>query len=97
MVTYHPAFPLLRLPSDRIERERRLLAAQDQADRRWNRIVGRTVVKAVAWYCFGLFLIGSAWHTTNSDWAGYLYVAGMYVCALGHTFTTVNFWLRECH
>jgi hypothetical protein len=35
--------------------------------------------------------------STVAKLAGYLYVAGIYVCAIGHTFTAVNFWLREHH
>jgi hypothetical protein len=97
MILQHHASPLLTLPPPRVARERQLLAAQDAADRRWGKIIRRTVAKALAWYLVGLFLIGFSWHTTNYDLAGYFYVAGMYVCALGHTFTVVNFWLRECY
>ena len=97
MVATRDALPLLKIPPVRVERERRALRAQDEADRHWMRIVRRLVLKALTWYGFGLFLIGSSFHTTNVELAGYLYVGGMYVCALGHTFTFVNFWLREFH
>ena len=97
MVIGHDALPLLKIPPARVERERRALRAQDAADRRWVKVVRQLVMRALGWYGFGLFLIGSSWHTTNYDLAGYLYVGGMYVCALGHTFTFVNFWLREFH
>lgn len=97
MVAGPDTLPLLKIPPARVERERRALLAQDEADRHWVKVVRRLVMRALAWYAFGLFLIGSSWHTTNLELAGYLYVAGMYVCALGHTFTFVNFWLRELH
>ena len=90
----HPP-PLLTLRSDRVARELRNLQAQDAADRRWRRVVRRAVVKAAAWYTLGLYLIGWSWHTTSYELAGYLYVAGMYTCVLGHTFTAVKFWLDE--
>ncbi len=87
--------PLLTIRAERIARELRNLRSQDEADRRWRRVVRRAVVKAVAWYALGLYLIGWSWHTTNYELAGYLYVAGMYTCVLGHTFTAVKFWLDE--
>jgi hypothetical protein len=89
--------PLLTLSSERIARERRDMWAQDESDRRWSRIVGRAVLKAAAWYAFGLLLIGFALNTTNYDLASVLYVVGMFVCALGHTMTAVRFWIAECH
>jgi hypothetical protein len=87
--------PLLPMRAERIVRELRNLRAQDEADRRWRRIVGRAVLRAAAWYGLGLYLIAWSWHTTNLDHAHYLFAAGMYTCALGHTFTAVRFWLAE--
>lgn len=87
--------PLLPMRADRILRELRRLDEQNQADRRWRRIVRRAVLRALAWYALGLYLIAWSWHTTNVEFAGYLYTAGMYTCALGHTFTAVRFWLDE--
>lgn len=87
--------PLLRLSSTRIAREFDRVRVQDEADRRWRRLATRAVVKVLAWYVFGLFLMGSALHTTNYELAGYLYVAGVFVYALGPTMTAVRFWMVE--
>lgn len=87
--------PLLPMRADRVRRELRNLEAQNEADRRWRRVVRRAVLKAAAWYALGLYLIAWSWHTTNVELAHYLYAAGMYTCVLGHTLTAVKFWLDE--
>ncbi len=87
--------PLLRLSDARIARELQDVRVQDEADRRWRRIATRAVLKVLAWYVFGLFLMGSALHTTNYELAGYLYVAGVFVYALGPAMTAVRFLMVE--
>jgi hypothetical protein len=87
--------PLLPMRTERTLREMRNLEAQNEAERRWRRVVRRAVLKAAAWYALGLYLIAWSWHTTSIELAHYLYAAGMYTCVLGHTFTAVRFWLDE--
>ena len=78
----------------REERAEQLRVFERQANRDARRDALGTLAWCALWMCIGLFLFGSALHSTDQKWAPILALVGLLVNNVG-VLVTLGFWFHR--